>query len=91
MAVVRCQNCGEEVSAASTSCPRCGTSVWVAPATLTPRSEKPTAADLKEVGLYEAVAAGTAIIGGVIAFIEPAYGLLLVGLGLVIFLIGRFK
>jgi hypothetical protein len=93
MTVIRCQDCGAEFGAVSTSCPHCGAHAWVAAedATSRPQQSRPNDLDLKEVGLYEAVAAGLAIIGGVIAFIEPAYGFLLVGVGLVVFLIGRFK
>jgi DNA-directed RNA polymerase subunit RPC12/RpoP len=91
MPVIRCQECGAEFGADSTSCPHCGAHVWVAAQDLTSRPQQSRPNDLKEVGLYEAVAAGLAIIGGVIAFIEPAYGFLLVGTGLVVFLIGRFK
>lgn len=91
MANIECKACGEDISTAAKACPHCGALWWVTSGDLSAPPEDSPLTVLRDSGLIEAVGAGAAIIGAVVAFLEPANGAILIGIGVVVFLVGRFK
>jgi len=94
MALINCSECGREVSDAAASCPGCGHPLAApqAQAPQAPAKEKPTSV-VRSGGKFEA-AGFILIIAGVFMGIAGqgagAAGAA-IGIGFVVFLIGRFK
>ena len=82
MALVKCPECGKEVSSEAPTCPHCG---------------RPIASTTNKVvsvkrkgGKYELIGF-LLIVGGIFSFlISPLWAFVLMGIGFVVFLIGRF-
>lgn len=91
MANVKCEDCGRPIYSGAMHCPHCDATSWVPPADLASDSVETPLSVLKESGLITAMGVAAAIMGVVVTFLEPAYGASLVGIGLIVFLLGRVK
>lgn len=89
MASIECNHCGQPVYSAAKTCPHCDMPLSAAARKFSEQPEETPFTILRESGLFAATGAGAAIIGGSVAFLELTYGAILIGIGLVVFLVGR--
>jgi hypothetical protein len=94
MALIKCAECGKEVSEKAAACPGCGAPIAAAPSPQTLPAQTPDARVrvTRTGGKWEAVGF-LLIMGGVFGCMAFSFrvGLLAVVLGLVVFIVGRFK
>lgn len=91
MANAICKHCGGPIKSGAVTCPHCDTPSWADPGIFEARSVATPFTVLKESGVIAALGLATVIMGVAIAFLEPAYGAILIGIGLIAFLFGRVK
>lgn len=98
MALVKCPDCGKEVSTEAKACPHCGRpSTSSTPTQPTPT--QPVTVVRREAGAYEALGAVASILGVILAVAGSSTGNNVLGIiggvvlvvGLIVFMIGRFK
>jgi predicted cobalt transporter CbtA len=93
MALIRCEECGKEVSEKAVACPGCGAPIAAAP----PHQPSATSSDARvrvtrTGGKWEAIGF-LLIMGGVVTGMGFSFrlGMLAAIVGLVVFIVGRFK
>jgi len=85
MALVKCTECGKEVSDKAAACPGCG-------APIAPVATPQVARVARQGGKWEAAGFVLIVIGIVLGIaIDPRLGWLAGVVGLVVFIVGRFK
>ncbi len=82
MALIKCQDCGKDVSTAAANSPQCGRPM----AMLTGKAVQTQ----RKGGKYEGVGFLLILVGIGACFISGAVGGILIFIGFVVFLIGRF-
>jgi uncharacterized membrane protein YvbJ len=90
MALISCAECGKEVSDKAASCPNCGAPIsGASPVSLNPQSHiKVTRTGAK----WEGIGFVLIIVGMIMAMAsQGGFGGLLIAVGFVVFIIGRFK
>lgn len=82
MALIRCSDCGKEISSSAQSCPNCGRPLSAGPSG--------TVSTKRRGGMYEFVGTMMIVAGIVCLFVNGVFATALIVVGLGVFIAGRF-